>query len=635
MALTTVPASLSATALTLTTAAQPNITSVGTLTGLTVSGNIAGTLTTAAQTNITSLGTLSSLTVTGTSTLGVVDASSFTDVITNTIYTASGNLDIDTVLTGRDVTFTQGSTALMTIKGDASGTTVAGNVGVKVPSLLAFRTNSNEGAIQIGKRGVIFADTGITTHLGNNTYITSANQRVAIENDYGSFYEQYQGKHTFYTTTQAETANSLQTFTTTLQMLQNGNVGIGESNPQQQLVVKNGTGDSQIKIQSGASNDAYLSFNNGTTLKHYFKQDNTGLFELYYYNGSTGVPRIVVKTDGNVGIGSNNPGANLVVQRTTQGINQYIYNTSSNQAYINFGNSTTGVYPQDFSSAGGLLVGVDSDETTIVWNGTASDLRFGTSGLGRATIKSNGHFHFFHDIEHNPNSVSGHRYIKLNRTSGYDGHLVFYQSMTPQWQQITDSSHHMNFYSYQSGAGFQIRFEAGGDLNVLDGNLKVANGHGVDFSATTEASGTSLSTGAEVLDDYEEGFWQPRPIGSVSGTSDYYVASQQLGSYIKIGNLVHLTWYLSVNDSSPTGYIQIANLPFAASGGGTSNNRITTGSCMWDGLPLVSGKNVIIPYMSHGAAYMQFYQSGDNTGWVQTPVDTTWSMIGGITYRTT
>ena len=65
MALTTVPASLSATALTLTTAAQPNITSVGTLTGLTVSGNIAGTLTTAAQTNITSLGTLTSLNSTG------------------------------------------------------------------------------------------------------------------------------------------------------------------------------------------------------------------------------------------------------------------------------------------------------------------------------------------------------------------------------------------------------------------------------------------------------------------------------------------------------------------------------------------------------------------------------------------
>ena len=65
MALTTVPASLSATALTLTTAAQPNITSVGTLTGLTVSGNIAGTLITAAQTNITSVGTLTGLDTTG------------------------------------------------------------------------------------------------------------------------------------------------------------------------------------------------------------------------------------------------------------------------------------------------------------------------------------------------------------------------------------------------------------------------------------------------------------------------------------------------------------------------------------------------------------------------------------------
>jgi hypothetical protein len=65
---------------TLSTAAQPNITSVGTLSSLAVSGNasagnisatdgsfttVGGTLTTAAQPNVTSVGTLSSLTVTG------------------------------------------------------------------------------------------------------------------------------------------------------------------------------------------------------------------------------------------------------------------------------------------------------------------------------------------------------------------------------------------------------------------------------------------------------------------------------------------------------------------------------------------------------------------------------------------
>ena len=530
MALTTVPASLSATALTLTTAAQPNITSVGTLTGLTVSGNIAGTLTTAAQTNITSLGTLSSLTVTGTSTLGVVDASSFTDVITNTIYTASGNLDIDTVLTGRDVTFTQGSTALMTIKGDASGTTVAGNVGVKVPSLLAFRTNSNEGAIQIGKRGVIFADTGITTHLGNNTYITSANQRVAIENDYGSFYEQYQGKHTFYTTTQAETANSLQTFTTTLQMLQNGNVGIG----------------------------------------------------------------------------SDNPGANLVVQRTSQGINQYIYNTSSNQAYINFGNSTTGVYPQDFSSAGGLLVGVDSDETTIVWNGTASDLRFGTSGAGRATIKSNGHFHFFHDIEHNPNSVSGHRYIKLNRTSGYDGHLVFYQSTTPQWQQVTDSSHHMNFYSYQSGAGYQIRFEAGGDLNILDGNLKVAASHGIDFSSSSPSPNTGGSASNNLLDDYEEGTWTPTLLNG--GT----IHSTSAATYTKVGRLIHFSLYFTISVPNNGGTFAIGGLPYTPNGG--SGNYTAASIGYYGSGNLQVAQNAIVHSSSN---YIYIHRADGNATQVQ------------------
>jgi hypothetical protein len=58
---------------TLTTAAQTNITSVGTLTSLTVSGTIAGTLTTAAQPNITSLGTLTSLSVTGTAAAGNVN----------------------------------------------------------------------------------------------------------------------------------------------------------------------------------------------------------------------------------------------------------------------------------------------------------------------------------------------------------------------------------------------------------------------------------------------------------------------------------------------------------------------------------------------------------------------------------
>jgi hypothetical protein len=99
---------------TLTTQAQPNITSLGTLTDLTVTGNISsgnanlgnlgyatylgGTLTTQAQPNITSVGTLSSLTATGNITGGNL-------IATNKVYsnglsissggaTITGNIDV-------------------------------------------------------------------------------------------------------------------------------------------------------------------------------------------------------------------------------------------------------------------------------------------------------------------------------------------------------------------------------------------------------------------------------------------------------------------------------------------------------------------------------------------------------------
>ena len=61
-------------------------------------------------------------TFSGNVTCGNLHASSFTDVITNSILTASGDLDIKTVTTGRDVRFRSGSNAVqLRVKGDATG----------------------------------------------------------------------------------------------------------------------------------------------------------------------------------------------------------------------------------------------------------------------------------------------------------------------------------------------------------------------------------------------------------------------------------------------------------------------------------------------------------------------------------
>ncbi|GMF49653.1 unnamed protein product [Phytophthora fragariaefolia] len=122
-------ASLSATSLTgtLQTAAQPNITSVGTLTSLALSGGIsgvtivsggvgiggqlsastiAGTIQTAAQPNITSIGTLASLSVSGslsasslTGTLQTAAQPNITSIGTLTSLTVAGGLTAST-LTG-------------------------------------------------------------------------------------------------------------------------------------------------------------------------------------------------------------------------------------------------------------------------------------------------------------------------------------------------------------------------------------------------------------------------------------------------------------------------------------------------------------------------------------------------------
>ena len=86
---------------TLQTAAQPNITSVGTLSGLTVTASIAGsvtgsaaTVTAAAQTAITSVGTLTALAVTGSINAGSITANA--SIIT-TSNTAIAGFDIFSV----------------------------------------------------------------------------------------------------------------------------------------------------------------------------------------------------------------------------------------------------------------------------------------------------------------------------------------------------------------------------------------------------------------------------------------------------------------------------------------------------------------------------------------------------------
>jgi len=95
-----------------------------------------------------------------------------------------------------------------------------------------------------------------------------------------------------------------------------------------------------------------------------------------------------------------------------------------------------------------------------------------------------------------------------------------------------------------SAGNERFRLASGGDLTISDGNLVVANGHGINFSANTSEGGTSTAT---LLEDYEEGSY------TITSNTNLTLDNRRTGYYTKVGNMVTVTGYLSLNtnDGSP------------------------------------------------------------------------------------
>ena len=104
-------------------------------------------------------------------------------------------------------------------------------------------------------------------------------------------------------------------------------------------------------------------------------------------------------------------------------------------------------------------------------------------------------------------------------------------------------------------------------LYLADGNLIVANGHGIDFSANTNASGMS----SELLDSYEEGSWTPIDASGAGLTLTVLDAT-----YTKIGRLVQCYAQVSYPSTSNTAQAQIGGLPFTNIAGNGANHGAFT-----------------------------------------------------------
>jgi len=122
-----------------------------------------------------------------------------------------------------------------------------------------------------------------------------------------------------------------------------------------------------------------------------------------------------------------------------------------------------------------------------------------------------------------------------------------------------------------------LRIKPAGDVQITDGNVTLANGHGIDFSATSDGG---VSTPSELLDDYEEGTWTPVLKDADSGGNTYSGGGDwtTYAKYTKIGRIVHVFHSAyALADTGMTGGngIFVHGFPFATVGTIVTSIKLT------------------------------------------------------------
>ena len=163
-----------------------------------------------------------------------------------------------------------------------------------------------------------------------------------------------------------------------------------------------------------------------------------------------------------------------------------------------------------------------------------------------------------------------HWMIISNSTSNTDG---------AGYLQLWNSSDSFSPVTFGAASNITTKFRTG--IDITDGDLKVASGHGIDFSATS-------SNGAgELLDDYEYGSWAPTISAHLGGGSFTYNST---GRYVKVGRLVSLWGYLSWSAKGGSGVVNLnmTGLPFATHNTAANQSAVCIGSRSgWNNLRLI------------------------------------------------
>ena len=166
----------------------------------------------------------------------------------------------------------------------------------------------------------------------------------------------------------------------------------------------------------------------------------------------------------------------------------------------------------------------------------------------------------------NSGDRAGGIYFCAHDGTDYRNYTAAIESFVSDSVATDDTPGYLRFLTTSDGTNTlseSMRLHTSGDCEITNGDLKVANSHGISFSATTEATGMIN----ELLDDYEEGTFTPT-ITSDGGTNPTQTYGYRYAYYTKIGNIVHCKVDISFDSSGisgGTGGAFLSDLPFTPS----------------------------------------------------------------------
>lgn len=165
---------------------------------------------------------------------------------------------------------------------------------------------------------------------------------------------------------------------------------------------------------------------------------------------------------------------------------------------------------------------------------------------------------------------------------------------------------------FVTGGTNRVTVESDGNLTIEDGNLVLAENHGIDF----HDYGTGATIDSNLLDDYEEGTWTPTVAGGT--TAGTYETHGALGWYTKVGRLVHASFRVDLHDSAVTGggsgNLTITGFPFTPqSGGNFSNNNGINNICYMFGMTISETFAVSLMTTGTSAIVISLDSTGNQT----------------------